>query len=160
MKKRKLRKSETVLITMLVLIVGLTFSIDSKFKRTKRSNRAMQQQVKNPVQALNPPDDNRISEKSGVQSADFISSWGLDPFDRPFTAVMDISAEGAPASEGAAKYKLYGVIFASGGAAALIDKKACSVGDTIHHYLVESITKDEVVIRSYLDGSKRKLRVE
>jgi hypothetical protein len=160
MKKRKIRKSEWILIAVLVFVIGFVMSLDSKIQKTKRANRSLKSGAREGRPAAGTPVAGGGRDRP-VQMADVIDRWGQDPFDRPFTRETDL-AGGAGISSGGQPdlCKLFGIIISSGGAMALIGDRFCTVGDTVQHYTVESITRDQVVIRNVLDGSKRILRVE
>ena len=160
MKKKKLRKSELILIVVLVCVISFVMSLDSKLKKTKRANRSMGSGSRNSGQAAGLPVDNTIEVRTAIQTGDVIDYWGLDPFDRPFTREVNVAEGTGKAHRRPVHYKLYGIMTSSGSATALIDNRVCSVGDTIRNYTIESINKDLVVIQNVLDGSKRILRVE
>jgi hypothetical protein len=160
MKKKKFKKSELILVVVLVGVIGFVMSLDSKLKKTKKANRSMESGARNSSQAAGLPVDNRIEVRAAVQTGDGIDYWGLDPFDRPFTRKVDVASGIGKAHSRPVHYKLYGIMISSSSAMALIDNRVCSVGDTVQHYTIESINKDLVVIKNVLDGSKRILRVE
>jgi hypothetical protein len=160
MKARKPKKREIALIFVLFLAVVYTLSLDAKLKRTKQRNRAASEAVQNPVQIARPPVDKGGEEWTGVQSAEIAPYWGLDPFDRPFTKTLEASSEGKETPITEAELRLNGLVLTSRGASALISGQACSTGDTLLYYVVESIMRDRVILRNIFDGSTRTLKVE
>ena len=161
MKKRKIKKSELILVVVLVCVVGFVLSLDAKLQKTKQANRVLGPGARRAGPAAGSPVAAGSRQRPVLQTAEVIDRWGLDPFNRPFTRETDLSGGvDRPAGEEPDQYKLYGIMISSGGAMALIGGRICSVGDTVQHYTIESITQDRVVALNILDGSKRILRVE
>lgn len=157
---RKPNKREIILIGLMVGAIGFTMSLDANVKRKKRQNSKLRSQNRAQVSELAKTPVKVPGYVPGTMKAGTVAdTWGLDPFDRAFT--REVTGENdVPVSVSDGRIELDGVMIGNRGAAAIINKTVYRVGDTVDRYVVDVITQREVKLRSLVDGTVTRLKVE
>lgn len=159
--KRKPKKSEIILIGVLVATICFVMSLDSKVQRARARNVATQSAAENSVQPSLIAADNPRRRRPRVAASEVLPHWGMDPFDRRF-------AEGTTGADfltdidrpDTHEFYLHGIMIGPDVDSALINGRVLELGDTLAAFWVADISRERVVLRGVSDGEEKVLRLE